>query len=750
MPSRGSPSGSGQVSLLNTVLARRYAIDRELGSGAMAVVYLADDLKHHRKVGVKVLRPELASVIGPDRFLQEVEIAARLNHPHILPVYDSGEADSFLFYVMPYVEGESLRHRLDRERQLPVEEALRIIGRVAAALGHAHALGVIHRDVKPENILLHAGEPMLMDFGIALPASAATDTRLTQTGLLVGTPYYMSPEQAVGERALDARSDQYSLACVLYEMLAGEPPHTGPNAQAVIGRRLTEPAPSVRRLRETVPVSVERALGKALSVVPADRFATVVAFAEALTELASGPPKSRSVAVLPFRNLSADPENEYFADGITEDVIGQLSKIRDLKVISRTSVMPYKNRGQGAREIAATLEVATLLDGSVRRAGDRVRIVAHLIDAETDRQLWTDTYDRQLSDIFAIQTDVALHIAGALEANLSPGEKTRLLRKPTSNLEAYQLYLEGMHCFNLLTEAGIRRAVEFFEQAIEKDPEYALAYTMMAFAYTELGTGVGGSGVEPTEAYRRAREAVSRALELDSALAEAHSASGQIRFACDFDYGGAEKDLKRALELNPGSALTLDIYGRLLSGLERYDEALEVQKRAHSLDPLKHRLDVVTTLLRAGRVEEALKPATRVVELEPHLAHARATLGWVYLKLGRSDEGLAELEKANALAPGNTMVRAQLGQALALTGDIPAARSILQELEELASRRYISPYHLAYVYTGLGEHDRAMDCLERAYEERAGGLHAIRGSFLFSPLRSHPRFASLMRKINLG
>ncbi len=749
-PSGGSPSRFGRIPLLNTTLAGRYTLERELGSGGMAVVYLAHDRKHDRKVAVKVLRPELSSLIGPDRFVHEIQVAARLNHPGILSVYDSGESDAHLFYVMPYVEGESLRKKLDREGQPPMNEALSIVGAVASALEHAHARGVIHRDVKPENILLYQGVPMLMDFGIALAASAAADARLTHTGLLVGTPQYMSPEQAAGERELDARSDQYSLACILYEMLAGQPPHTGHTAQALIASRLTEPVPDMQPIRGRASVNVERTLTRALSADPLDRFASVVDFAEALTGPVAEPPTSRSVAVLPFLNLSADPENEYFADGITEDVIAQLSQIGDMKVISRTSVMPFKQREQGAREIARQLNVATLLDGSVRRAGDRVRIVAHLVDAATDRHLWSETYDRELSDIFAIQTDVALQIAGALEAELSPREKNRLLRKPTDDVEAYQLYLPARHSLLELTENSFEAAKRLLEQAIALDPGYAMAYAMLALAYAEEGAGVIGAVTEPAEAYERAREAATRALELDPGLAEAHAMLGLVKLYHDLDFSGAEREFKHALEINPGSADTLDIYGRMLSGLGRYDEALEVQERAHELDPLEHRLDRVSTLLRAGRYDEALQPAQQIVENEPGFAHGHATLGWTYLLLKRSDEGLAALRQAVTLSPRNTMYQAQLGQALAMTGGVAGARQVLEELEDLATRRYVSPYHLAYVYTGLGEHDRAMDYLEQAYEERGGAMYGIKGSFLFASLRTHPRFEALIRRFDLA
>jgi serine/threonine-protein kinase len=739
-----------QLERLKAALAGRYAIERELGSGGMATVYLADDAKHHRQVAIKVLRPELASVLGPDRFLREVEIAAKLNHPHILPLYDSGEAGGFLFYVMPYVKGESLRHKLARETQLPIEEAVAITRNAALALDHAHAQGVIHRDIKPENILLYEGEAMVADFGIALAVSAAAGERLTETGLLVGTPEYMSPEQSMGERALDRRSDVYSLGCVLYEMLAGEPPYTGPTAHAVIAKRMTDPVPAVRRLRDVVPAAVAEALTKALARVPSDRFASAVAFAGALTKPADVHPRSRSVAVLPFLNLSADPENEYFADGITEDVIAQLSKIRALKVISRTSVMPFKKREQGLREIAARLEVGTLLEGSVRRAGDRVRIVAQLIDAETDQHLWADTYDRQLTDIFAIQTDVALHIAAALKAELYPDERMRLGKEPTGDLQAYQLYLEGQHCFHRWTEEGIRKGIEFFNQAIAKDAGYALAYAAVARAYTELGLGLGAGALRPDEAYRQARIAVAKALELDSELAEAHTMLAFLRFVCDYDWTGAEQEFKRALELNPSSAQAYDTYGLMLSALERYDEAIAMQQRAHELDPLAHRLDVATTFLRAGRYDEALRAATGVTEFDPYLPMGHSTLGWAYLKKGIQEQGLAELEQAVSLSPGNTMFVAQLGQALATVGKVDQARDVLRKLEELSRLRYVSPYHMAYVHTGLGEQDKAMDWLEQAYEERAGGVYGIKGSFLFTTLRSHPRFTALLKKMNLA
>ena len=742
---------SDQLDRLGTALAGRYTIERELGHGGMATVYLADDPKHLRKVAIKVLRPELGALLGPDRFTREIRIAAALNHPHILPLHDSGEADGLLFYVMPYVRGGSLRQKLSRERRLAIDDAVGLIRQAASALGHAHAHGLIHRDIKPENILLHEGEAMVTDFGIALAAGTAPGERLTATGLMIGTPEYMSPEQAAGERALDARSDVYSLGCVLYELLAGEPPHTGPSAAMVIARRFTEPAPRMRRLRPDVSPSVEQAIARALAVDPADRFPTAAALADALagSAVAGSAPRLPSVAVLPFLNLSADPENEFFTDGITEDVIAQLSKIGSLKVISRGSVMPFKKRERSLREIGVALDVATVLEGSVRRAGSRLRIVAQLIDAETERNLWAETYDRELTDIFAIQTDVALHIAAALEAELSHEEHTRIRKEPTDDVEAYQLYLLGRHCLQRWTEEGVDQGLKYLEQAVVRDPNYALALATIAYAYTDIGVGVAGA-LPPDEAFGRAKAAVRRALEIDSGLAEAHAVLGHLKYACDYDWVGAEAELKRAIELNPNSGDVYDIYGLMLSALERYDEAIEMQQRAHELDPLAHRMDITTTLLRAGRYDEALRSVTRLLEVEPYFAMGHLTLGWAYMLKGMPDQGIAALEKAVSLSPESTLYLAQLGQAFAQVGRTEKAREVLRQLEELSSKRYVSPYHMAYVYTGLGEDDRAMDRLERAYEERAGGVFGIKGSFLFRSLRGHPRFKALLRKMNLA
>src|SRR3954469_607911 len=458
----------------------------------MASVYLAEDLKHGRKVALKVLLPGgHGQGYAPQRFLREIRIAARLSHPQILPVHDSGECDGLLYFVMPYAGCESLRDRLQREGQLPIDAALRITRAVGAALGYAHRHYVIHRDIKPENILLQEGEPVVADFGVATAMSAAggDNVYITDRGFAVGTPAYMSPEQASAERDLDGRSDLYSLACVLYEMLAGQPPFAGSSARATMARHAIETPVSIRSLRPTIPLSVELALHRALAKSPAERFATMAEFCDALVAPArtttplTGVTDRRSIAVLPFVNSSADPENEYFSDGMTDELITALSKVEGLRVASRTSVFAFKNAREDVRTIGAHLNVSAVLEGTVRKAGNRLRITVQLTSVADGRTLWSERFDREIADVFAIQDEIAQTIVRTLRTTLLGDIGTATPVRYTENVKAYNLYLKGRFWWNRRTQADIAEGLRYFEQAIAEDPRYALAYTGLADSY---------------------------------------------------------------------------------------------------------------------------------------------------------------------------------------------------------------------------------------------------------------------------
>ena len=574
-------------SSLNTVLRDRYLIDRELGRGGMATVYLTRDLRHDRQVALKVLHGNIAAMLGPERFLREIKLAARLQHPHILPVFDSGEADGELWYTMPYVAGESMRGRLFREGALPLDEALRIAIQVADALDHAHRHGVVHRDVKPENILLAEGHAWLADFGVAR-AEGGVSERLTETGMVVGTPAYMSPEQAIGEVGLDGRTDIYALGCVVYEMLTGKAPYRGGTPAAVLAQQLTSPVPSLRAARAGAPEWIDRVVSKALSKAPADRFATAAGLAAALvapraTEAVAALPADKSIAVLPFANLSADPDNEFFADGMTDELINALAKVPGLRVVSRTSAFAFKGKQIDVRSIGAQLNVQAVVEGSVRRAGRRLRLSAQLTNVADGYQLWSETFDRELEDVFAIQDELSRGIVRALQIRLLGAESAALVKPSTDDFEAYTLYLKGRHFWNRRTEAGLRLGLDYFEQALARDPGYAPAHAGVADSYAILGFY---SSLPPTEAFPKARQAASRALELDPTLAEARPALAYVAMYHDWDWAGAEREFRLAIALNPGYSTTHQWYGNFLSILGRFDESVAEFSRAIALDPV--------------------------------------------------------------------------------------------------------------------------------------------------------------------
>jgi serine/threonine-protein kinase len=694
----------------------------------MATVYLAQDLKHHRQIAIKVLHPEIARALGSDRFLREITVTAGLHHPHILPLYDSGEVDvpsdselggALLYYVMPYVEGESLRDRLKRDRQLPIEQALRIAREVADALTYAHGKGVVHRDIKPENILLEAGHALVADFGIARAVTAAGGEPLTETGLAIGTPAYMSPEQAIGRQDLDGRSDLYSLACVFYEMLAGQPPFTGPGAESVVHQHLTaEPRP-ITQLRPAVPAEISRILSRSLAKTPADRYDSVAQFAAAfsLVETASRSVPGHeglghSIAVLPFANLSAEPETEYFSDGITEEIINALAQVEDLRVAARTSSFAFKGKALDVAEIAAKLHVGTVLEGSVRRAGKRLRVTAQLINAADGFHLWSERYDRDLEDVFAIQDEIARAIADKLRVTLTAKRDRALVRPGTGNLEAYDLFLKGRYHW-ARRGAALTKAIELFDRAIAIDPNFAAAYAGLADAYCIL---TSHGYYSPTRGYEQARAAAYRALALDSESADAHQAVGLFELVMGWDLAAAERAMRRACELNPSNAYPSYVLGQLTTSLGRTDEAVAAIRRAQQVEPLSPLINAGVGLVyfRLNAEPEALEAAQTSLDLDPAFPFGYWVRGMVHDWHERREEAVGEFEQAVRFSGNSPMLLSMLGCVCARAGHRERARTILAEIEG----RETGAGSAAMLYWHLGDQDRAFTLFEQAVQER--------------------------------
>jgi serine/threonine protein kinase/tetratricopeptide (TPR) repeat protein len=729
---------------LKSALADRYAVERELGSGGMATVYLAEDLKHHRKVAVKVLRPELAAALGAERFLQEIQVTARLSHPHIVPLHDSGAADGFLYYVMPYVAGESLRQRLERETQLPVDEALRIIRQVASALEFAHKQNVIHRDVKPENVLLHEGEAMVADFGIALAVSAAGGERLTETGISVGTPEYMSPEQALGEGEPDARSDIYSLGCVLYEMLVGEPPYTGPTGMAVLAKRLSDPVPRARRLRGAIPASMDAALLRALAKERADRFGSAGEFAEALVaEVAETAEAVKSIVVLPFANLSPDPENEYFSDGLTEEIITDLSKIRALRVISRNSAMQLKGTDKDTKTIGRELGVQYVLEGSVRKAGNRLRITAQLIDAQDDVHCWAEKYDGVLEDVFDMQEQVSRAIANALKLTLSPEEDRRLGTRQIENVEAYQWYLRARQETWLATPEALDRARQHIQHGLDIIGENALLLAGMGYVYAQYTN----LGLEHEEYIEKAEEYARKALDRDPESPEAHLVLGFTDQAFRGDQKKSFYHLKQALARNPDDPHTLLwlLQAHVIVG--RVDEAYPLAERLARVDPLTPISGFSATFLdvSGGRFDVPSEELTKWFRLEPQNPLALAACAGLLATCSRYDEA-RELIQGNVRAGlEDFSTRLTLLLEGALDGDSSRFREIMTEDFRRTARRDPQwSYYVAEMHAFAGLKDEALDWLSNAVDRGYINYPLIADhDRLLESIRGEPRFRDI-------
>lgn len=772
-----------------------YKILEKLGEGGMGVVYKAEDTKLKRTVALKFLAPHLvANEQVKKRFLHEAQAAAGLSHPYICTIHEIREVDGHNFMVMEYIEGESLGEKI-ASGPLLIEEALDIAVKVARGLAKAHGEGIIHRDIKPSNILITPeGQAKVVDFGLA---KLATQTRITRTGMAVGTVAYMSPEQAQGQE-VDHRTDIWSMGAMLYEMLTGRLPFRGEMEHAVLYSILNEEPEPVTTVRGDVPVAIEDIIEKALSKDPAKRYektdellaeletqrdqitlgikerrfvrmrwlrrgrrlvygsAIVVALAAAVIATQLFHKESMeidSIAVLPLENLMGDPKQEYFVDGMTDALITELYKIRALDVISRTSVMQYKGARKPLPEIARELDVDAVVEGTVLREGNRVRIMVQLIHASTDKHLWADQYDRELRGVLALHSEVAKAIAHEIQVTLTPEEQTRLTSAHTVNPEAHELYLRAKYHYFKYTKEELEKADEYFEQAIELDPNYAQAYAGLA-ASIEFQAWAGYR--KPLdEAKAKIETLVRKALEIDNTIAETHLALSGKRFYLDWDWLGGEEEMKRAIELNPGLSESHYEYAHYLAAMGRFEESIAEAKRSLQLDPVSYLTNATLAFMYyfARQYDQSIEQYLQTIELAPNNVSVYRGLTRTYEAMGRYEDAVRAQQKAMTLV-GNLE-----GDALEkVEAEVAALDSAYSEsgpegywmwhLESMKGQYNGNPTSAATYYAHLGDKDRALAWLERAYEEHNGRLYLLKVNPSYDPLRDDPRFQDLLRRLN--
>jgi serine/threonine-protein kinase len=789
---------------LQADLGPGFDIQRELGGGGMSRVFLAEDRALERRVVIKVLAPELAAGVNVERFRREILLAAGLQHPHIVPVLAAGEvtdapghgANLLPYFTMPYVEGDALRGRLERSGALPVGEAVAILRDVAKGLAYAHGHGIIHRDIKPENILLSGGAAAVTDFGVAKALSSARRTtpggELTVVGMSLGTPAYMSPEQAAGDPATDHRADLYSLGLIGYEMLAGKGPFAGRSPQALMAAHLAEKPMPVSRVRKDVPPElatlVMRCLEKdpALRPQSADEFlaaldlapsgfgrrariavavgagtalvamAAVVWFARQNASERAATSDLRAIAVLPLVNTSGDPKDEYFSDGMTDELANALTRVSGLRVASRTSTFAFKGkRDVDVREIGKRLGVGAVLEGTVRRDGRRLRLGAQLTNTADGLSLWSDSYAREVEDIFEVQDE----LAGAIVAALAPRLVTRDTRskasaapngasaRRTTDLEAYDLYLRGRYFWHQRGEAALRSAAALFEQAIARDASFAAAHAGLADVLSLLPV----YGSTPADsALPRARAEAERAIALDSASAEAYATLGLVHKSLG-DWENAERVLARALALDPGSAAAHQWHGEVLVITGRLREAAAALRQAHQLDPLSPIIaaELGYMLTLAGEDDAGFATGRQAIALAPELWTGHAFLGSSFLFAGRVPDAIPPLERAVQIDRNVSLFRGVLAYAYGRSNRPADARRLIAELEQEAGRGgAASPVAIAYI--GLRDTSRALEWLERAVAAKDPYLLAMGLTpTWFDPLRSDPRFGPMARALRL-
>ena len=758
-------SVSNLAARLQTTLGPSFAIERELGGGGMSHVFLVADAALSRRIVVKILPPNPNAKVDAERFRREIQIAASLQHPCIVPVLTTGFMDDVPYYTMPFVVGESLRTKVASGQLLPVSRAVRVLRDVASAIAHAHEHGVAHRDLKPDNVLLSSGYAVVTDFGIAKAVSSSrgdSELELTSRGMTVGTPAYMAPEQASADPAADHRVDIYALGIMAYEILTGHRPFVGRTAQELLVSHITRPPAPITDRRLDLPPGLATLVMRCLSKLPGDRpsaseavelldgVASAVGMTSGSVSPSTPTPTNAalpSIAVLPFVNLTGNADNDYLADGIAEEILNSLARLRTMHVAARSSSFAFRGSNTDVRAAGERLGVRNVLEGSVRKSGNRLRVTVQLVDVANGFQLWSERYDREATDVFDVEDEIAASVVDTLKVTLLPAESPSPARRRTTNLEAYELYLRGRYTWNNVG-AGIERSLELFEKALEHDPEFALAHTGVADVFIAAAIF---ETLPPTEAFPLARVAAERARSIDDTLPEAYAALGAISLFHDWDFGAARTLLERGIALNPSnvSAYTWLAMYHALRGDP--DTSLEWARRAIQVDPLAAPASYIElyALYTAQRFEEAVECSRRVLSLNPGYAEGYRCLGASLMALGQTAPALDALKQAIALAGPSAWMVASLASARAHMGDTDEAERLLSELEQRASSEWVSALTLAAILASLGRYEEAVAAVERGYEERDCWVVSLGVEPAWASLRGHPRFEAVVAKVGI-
>jgi TolB-like protein/Tfp pilus assembly protein PilF/tRNA A-37 threonylcarbamoyl transferase component Bud32 len=736
----------------------RYKLLSVAGHGGMGVVFKAEDTKLLRTVALKFLPEEISrDPEAKKRFLREAQAAAILDHPNICPVYEVDESEGEMFLTMAFIEGRSLKERI-AEGPLPLIEVLNVAVQVAEGLKAAHEKGVVHRDIKPANIMLNReGQVRITDFGLASVEGGAD---LTRPQTVLGTAVYMSPEQVRGEKT-DGRTDIWSFGCTLFEMTTGRRPFVGEHGQAVRNEILNEAAPKPSSLRADIPAGLEEVILRCLRKSAADRFPDFESLLAALQgekvrrpsaagERAPLPEALPSVAVLPFVDMSPAKDQDYFGEGLAEEIIHALARLQGIRVVARTSAFALKSMKLDMREIGKMLDVRAVVEGSVRKAGSRLRVTAQLIDARTGLHLWSERFDREERDVFDIQDEISLAIVEHLKVTLLAGEKNRLRKRPTADTEAYNLYLKGLYFVARPNRESLEKAMGFFRQALDRDPDFAQAHAGIAFVFAAMGA----INLAPqTEVFPKARAALEQALAVDPESALAHSAAASVQYYFDLDWAAAEKSFRRVIELDPSDSMSRGQYAWLLLSLRRFDEALAEIKRAMTIDPLMPILYAWSVGIHgaAGRTDEALEDFSKLLQIDPTIGLAYFHAAMAYYRKGLFNEAIEILQKGaqHVSFPGwgeDVLLLCRLKQ-----GDRAGAEKIQADMLEARKTLPVSAVTLAYGFAGLGDLDSAFEWLETAIRDKDSVITVfnVYTEFLLPELARDPRFGALLDRLHL-